>query len=288
MKTDSTWVNVSVFYNMKSWNTILNSCLRPSLALLERRSWIEGYFIHFSKNQGDHLRISCLVSSNHVDDVRQILSNDIKKYISAFPSITDQVKYPLSSIFKNFPNNSVNFNIYKNYAPESEFLNSKELLSLRQLISNLIIAEMAQDIIEEESVFTFGLYMQLGVLKAIFERKDKSILQLREHINNLIFNTEIKSQVLADKKIADLYIENKELLLEIFNEVWNEMPEADWLFPWISTCKDFYTRVNFSTLFSLLNHLVFEHISYLERNSLLITSSLIYNCYFLEKTILKH
>lgn len=278
MKQDQVWLNTSVFYNKESWHTLINDCLLPITTTLKGERSIEMFFLHFSKQQGDHIRVSILLNRENLDKVRELIQRKVATFISALPSITAPIQYPLPTIFTNFTNNTINFNIYKIYPLEVDIFAYKDVINVRELITKCVTEALLNEKIEEESIFTFALYMQVSMIKAHFLTKEDSLVALREILNNSLYNSELKEQIVADRKILDLYSENKELLGDIFREVWEENKDSKWLTHWIEKNQELISAFGFHVTYATLSHIVFEHICYKEPAGLYITSSLIYSC----------
>lgn len=92
-------------------------------------------------------------------------------------------------------------------------------------ISKIILQTLSKDFVDTESIFTFSLYLQMMLLKNCFRENEKAQLAI-----NTILNLPISQKI--DKQEAELlFINNRGLLIDIYNDVWGKAYSEDleWL-----------------------------------------------------------
>ncbi len=118
-------------------------------------------------------------------------------------------------------------------------------------ISKTILEVLSRDIIDDERIFTFSIYMHMMAIKSCFPVHNEAMEVMDEiytyWINN--YSNENASreneEELNEEELNDLYINNQELLMEIYNDVCNnDSSDFQWLSDWGKVCKNAFDKNN--------------------------------------------
>lgn len=260
------WIRVSVFYNSASWHFLIDSCIKPFIISMKKEKYIDQFFLHFSKTQGDHIRLSIKAPEHSIPQFLKLWDTQIAAFLKANPS-------PGSS-------NSVLYDLYKPYPLQTELISETELEKVRCLISDAIIMTLSTKPINQENTLMFCLNLQLGIIRAAFRDHNKAASELMSMLTSLLSRFDPMQQAGIDHKTNALYHKNKEVLTEVVTEIYadgSKNQETDWLHSWVLNCANHINnRKPFQHLFIQLSTILHEHFDFIDLHELLINSYLIY------------
>jgi hypothetical protein len=272
----------SIFYNRSLWHLLLKDAIESFIN--KRNDIIKSFRLFVCTHQGDHITI--IIEPVRISQLLQLekdfLSN-INNYITQHQSITNLLEYPLPSFFMDYPNNSVWLDIDKHLV-----LSEEPQKIAQEQISEAIIGAFEEIEFSIENTYTFLIYMQLSIIRAIFidikEAHEKSI----ELLNSLAKQEKVKenNEITIDKgynyEEIKLSIENnEEALLEIIKDIWstNYGLELKWLATWISYCKSIVNKSNFELFFINLTDLIYDHVGLRNTNLAFLSTKIILNSF---------
>ncbi len=222
--------------------------------LIDEKNSIERWCIYLSDTQGDHITLAVKSSDMQLE---KKFSSFITKFLETNPSEKETAVYPLQNFFMDYPNNSIVFDKEKSFG---DTFYHKEGIA-EQEISKSIIEAFSDDLINTESAFAFFIYMQLGIVKAVFP--DIRLIPKDDILQGLKFGDENEFRLADGMKLdqrgfIELIETNKDIMPEIMHDIWaeNKNPELEWLYNWIRTCKSVIGRDNFKRKFIELSHLI--------------------------------
>ncbi|MGB4774940.1 MAG: hypothetical protein WBP45_07210 [Daejeonella sp.] len=248
---------------------------------MQNQNIISEFYLYLNKYQGDHIRISIKTSEKFNNDFSSAWKFSIEEYLFNEPSNTLPIQYPLTIFFLDFPNNVILDNLYKPYPLVNELLNELDLQSVRKNISEMIIKELSKEIIDAGALFSFCIYLQLDLIKAVNFNKKKILTEVEDIITHLCRDLPTEQLIIIDKMVVTLYNKNRSVLKEIFAEVWNDDSSNEqnhWLMDWSKLCtgilKNGYPTPN---LYETISSIIYKHLYLNSRLELILSSKLIYN-----------
>ena len=275
-----TTMRTSVFYNRSLLHHLIIEVIRPFIAFEKDRNTIENWCVYLSNVQGDH--ISLFIRSANSDQLQKKFSERTQKFLDANPSSKNIVKYPLAGFFMDYPNNSIQVNNVRlfPYSPG----NNKE--NREQAISQAIVDALGNDLINTANIYTFLIYMLLGIIKTVYPAISKArdkVADLLQYVNNP-YGTEENSQSILPEDHAvliQLMENNKKVFPEIIYHVWDENadPELTWLYEWIHACRNFIAVHNFNQNFFLLSRMICRHLGLGDKTISSLSCRLIFNSF---------
>ena len=203
--------NYSIFYSITSWHKILNEAIKPFLLKHTSENLISKYFIAFSKDQGDHIKISL-----YTEDESKAILNEfhsiIGYYIDLKPSMNSIEKSLGDSFFMNFENNQILIELFNFDTQEDDSLDKSFASDRRNIlfeISKIITKLSYEDEITDDVLFINALSIHIIIVTCIlkFTGEDKSIF-LKKYIVSASKNLNISQQVLIDKNSIAILIDN--------------------------------------------------------------------------------
>ena len=120
-------------------------------------------------------------------------------------------------------------------------------------ISKTILEVLSREVIDTERIFTFSLYMQMMAIKSCFPMQYQAKVVMDEifiyWMNNYSHESYLheKEEAVNEEELNDLYVDNRELLEEIYDDVCNNRSsDFQWLVDWGSICKNAFDKSNSS------------------------------------------
>lgn len=254
---------VSIYYNRSSCHDLITNVIKPFIR--QEQGNLETYFIYLGTSQGDHLTFAAKPMDNN--NFQQRFSILIEQFLLASPSASKVIEYPLQSFFMDYPNNSFLFNKNKLIGHSQNNIVSD---LIKHQISKSIIDVFGNEEIDNESIYTFIIYMQLGIIRAA----NSTIKQAHAssiHIKNYLENQEdleknemeIETIEYDHEDFKLLFDSNKEMLVEIIEQIWtdtNYSSELTWLETWVLNCKQSINEFGVAQSFVTLSELICEHV----------------------------
>lgn len=140
--------------------------------------------------------------------------------------------------------------------------------AVNAFISRTILEVLSPYGMDFERIFTLSLYMQMVIIKSCFPIQNQAEQVIDEILSywNKHNNSKKTEEEINDKELNNLYTANRGLMVEIYNDVWNNCPtDSQWINDWNKTCIKACNKSNSSSencieLFDALNvHLETSH-----------------------------
>lgn len=266
----NTGIPVSVFYNRLSWHNLIKHVISPFI----RREYCHGNLIsssiYLSAVQGDHITI-VLIPSDTETQIEQRFSIAAEQFLFENPSHTDPIEYPLKGFFMDYPNNSVwcklfAFNSMNHLTPEN----------MDQHISEAIMKVFENGETDMESIYTFIIYMRLGIIKAAYPDLRQARIEvgkLAQYAEENIVNYSEEGKDL--ESIMQLGRHNTGVMTDIITDIWEEVDfdrELTWMKSWIEICKRCLGNKRFQDVFNSISIQICNQVGL--KSSLVLLSSL--------------
>ena len=225
-------VNVSIFYGMSGWHLLLQQIQSIAYHLKEQHL-LESYAVSLNFRRGENIRFSGRVLPGN--DV--LLATETERlalaFLHQFHSVSHVPPYPVEGFLMNFPNNSVQYNLFKPVTEFTERPLAPFQADCQEALSKHLVSILSEEEVTNDTIFSFGLYAFLG----IFSGCSSNISEAISLVN--LFNNASR-WVSAGKSMADeIFQANREPLLEEYTlhllETTTTPPH------WMSQWRD-YTR----------------------------------------------
>jgi len=289
-KSNHSNITVSIFYSRSAWHDLIASAIKPFIYNEQNKNTDMTYYIYLCTNQGEHVTV--VLQRDKENKLEQKFIKYIEKFISKNKSTTKAIEYPLPGFFMDYPNNSVWADIDNLYT----FSPIECPSNIRYNLSQILIDALGDSEIETETIYTFLIYMQLGIIKsaypAIKTARNGAIILLKYLSENEYIKQEvtIESQEYDYEDIKLSFENNKEILLEIIDDIWNAegyQAELKWVELWVNSCRQIFKNSDLNKSFIYLNDLVHDHIGLGNKNLPGLSSKLILSSFIqLSKSLL--
>lgn len=255
-KLSKNWVRGSVFYERRSWHRLLSEAIFP---FLNKTTYlIETYTMQLCIAPRDHIKIALRSASAQSAELEERFLEYMDIYLLSNPSETVEVGY------KFYPNNTAWTNQYN----ERDFYlmtDKRDFSFIRKSIA-LSFKMLSADVIDMSGAYSFILYMQLGIIRAIY-----SLDEVSEKIKGTItflktqYNDRSKFINATSEKAALRFLSaNRRMLIKAAEDVWSDClyidDELKWLKEWIEACVFFIRNTNndYNEFFILISRLIYD------------------------------
>lgn len=209
--TPGDWILISIFYGKSQLKELIAQALSPMLTENLKNGSIRSIYSALSSYQGDNLRIAFECTTGNNVNLIEDIHNQLQTYLSENPSILSKIDYFGKSFFMDFPNNSIQYNLYQ-LITINPYINT-----LRSTVSERILAFLAEDENDEASFLTFALSNMMIFCQVAENVYDHSInTRILEFLYEGDHNADLKKMF---KLYDQLFEGNKEMIVALYNEV---------------------------------------------------------------------
>lgn len=216
------WLSTSLFCKKAHWNKLLDLGIKP---FVENNKLVKAFKINFSYLSGDNLQLALLTELDSRIELSNITADYFKHYFQgvAQPSIGLQLGF--SGIFMPFSANSIQFGLYQ---PETLTIVELQKYSLCNGLSQAMIAAL-KDEIDDEIILTFGIYLQVGIIKVLFNSMSD--------LNDLFYLFD--ENIYNDDKTSSILIANEGIIYEIIQDAVEShlSNQMEWFNQWCDVCR---------------------------------------------------
>lgn len=158
------WLSISVFVAKCNWHILLKDVIHPYINMLFDEDKIISFKLQFDYLCGENIRLALLVPNHLAYKVAKKTDIYFKAFFKKEQLLPISNEGPFNSVFMPYPQNTVQYGLYST----SILSESDDLLIFQQAISEAMIEVFADDnIIDDEIILTFGLYILFGCYKII-------------------------------------------------------------------------------------------------------------------------
>jgi hypothetical protein len=208
---------------------LFRGCLKELLFETFRLKNNFQFLLSLSAQRGENLEISLFIDYDNISSIVSCLDDKIRSYLKFNPAPSEINDYPIKSFFRDISVNNIHYKLFKCRAQESI-----PHLPYRLILSNLFLKIFSEEDLQDESLMTFSLYLNLGLLKYALacSKNQKIYLSLfRDHIIS-----QAKDCDFCDEK----YRENMDEIDTIASDIYSPdfSPDLKWLRPWLDLCQN--------------------------------------------------
>lgn len=272
------WSAISIFYNQNEWHILINEFIKPSLKKLLDDQVIETYALFLDRDKGAHIKVILKPTSSDFND--EIFTGKLGIFLESRPSETVFLEFPLTSLFLDFENNS----FYRDWYTADKLQKESLMLPVKGWIQHEIskaIANVAEaDDLSMATIYTFIVYMQLGILRASFPALADALQEVKKLAHTFPGrfedDDEIEDNTLEYERGFNLLFEhNADLLDEIVFEIWfaDTAKSLPWLFEWQNACQEIAAQMRFNEQYFIIASVIFKQVG-LPSNAILTNATL--------------
>jgi hypothetical protein len=251
----------SIFYNQIAWHELLSGFICPYIQ--QSQNNILHWHLSLSTYRGEHVTLVIEPKQENVQ-----FEEDFKKkaddFLANFPSPMKAIAYPLDGLFMDYHSNTVEYNIEVLYSTAN---NPSLLITIKQQLSEIILQALGGQEIDIESIFSFIVYLQLGIIKSGFTSTKTARVNTLKLVLHLTTQDGGDSNYKASdeeiQRFIDLFEYNKEIFTEIVEDIWNKEKyeaELNWMEQWENACKEYFQTSEFHIAFMLLSQVVYQQV----------------------------
>lgn len=224
MSNDILYLKSSTFYHSAAWAKFITNGFLPFI----KKYPTAAYFFSFNNEQGHNIRLAIAFNTrefeNAAQDLHQHLHNFLKENPSANTISNNQ------SLFQDFPNNSVRYNLFEHIPfsiefPDQELNLNKFFSDFWNLFTNLERATL-EHLLTNRPAFTLQLYT---TLLFCFSDSKKQAQAISDYILKEFYTDEDLLQSANEIEPSDLNVP------ALFSEIWNALKtnedNRNFLFP---------------------------------------------------------
>ena len=248
------WLPVSIFYNGKNWGKLLNSGVRSLIEKINQRGPVD-FILFFSTEQGDHIRLLIKIPADeqkeYMKDCYDVLNAFVTNNSSTAPARGRKI-----NLFRNFPNNSVWFNLFKLRAAKSKMIGN---LPMYTFLSQEILKTMGEFEFTEADILSYYYRFLFRILKCYHGKRKRTLSTTFNKILLYLEKRDLKRNIsyhITDKSIAKFKIKLK-VLPGFFPEKSSADPSQQLLVLWEEKCYSFLREnsglAGCSRIISILN-----------------------------------
>lgn len=240
MALDEYWINLSIFYNKNDWHQLLNNCIYPFVRSMREKKYLSTYSFFISWNRGDNIRLSLLATNEYRWVLLDETDTFFKQYLKTFPSQRTNGPLFSNSIFMNFNENHIFYNLYKRQAIPFDEPIKRIIYEQQEYFSTMLIKEL-KDISDGESRLTMLTYCMWAAISVYTTNIEETLIYTKDLLQHLLWRNEMKN----DKSLNSVDFDSKfkhyqSFLVEIKKDIWSNGVKSDtlrWLRNWKTFCK---------------------------------------------------
>jgi hypothetical protein len=266
----------SIFYNKNQWNRLIRSFINPFLE--NNRNLYDFFYIHFSSQQGAHIRLS-IVSKWYTKRLKHMLENEIAFHFETNPSKVYYEPRRSEPIFMDFKTNNCYWNLYEPHTNRLDIFDLESTLRIRMEISRQILDKLSLNKIDDQQIFTFVLHMYFAIGRGVFQSCERILPILKEVLNNISKHLELEKQISNDIRVNLIIRENEKVINTLANNLWSDFglqKELHWLTDTITLSRE----VGFSSgkiPFLQITAMLFEQLDLQDHKLRVLASMVLYN-----------
>lgn len=230
MPQDYTWLSISLFCEKQRWNNLLNDSIYLFLKSNQFCSILTAYTLEFNYEGGSNIRVALLMNNAYIEEFLPKIDAYFKKYYASIKVNENNNNIYPNRIFQPYPPDSIQYGLYKPIVVANRDLDK---FNLPIALSKIIIEALKDESFDDETILTFGIYLNVGLIKAIMQLKPLLIHKLLTSYSLNYYND------IVDEDFSDTINKNKNTVFEIVEDILGSDASRVpfWAETWIKICK---------------------------------------------------
>lgn len=229
MKENDVWLVSSLFCNNRQWHKLLKYGVEPFISYLNHKHDSYLFLIAFNYHLGPNVRLGIAAPADEAEKIAEEIDRYFKEVFKKYNFRAKKVIYPPPGFFLPFAENTIQYGLYKHPVIKKDYL-------FEAAFSKTLLIAMQEEPIDDGTLLVFNFYLQISLIKAFSALLPEKLL-----VGILFDPREARCDCASDhfRLISEKYIENKLILLEIYNDIIDfpaKDPKVSWLPLWLKAC----------------------------------------------------
>jgi len=156
-------LSISVFAQKKKYRLYFKAFIHPLFEKLEEAGFLMDFQIMLNNISGDNIRLVLVIANNMQTEAIAILQTSFTDFINRYALQPKVFKNERSSIFMNFPVNSIQYGLFSTRG----FADDPTTAMLRKGISKVMIKLFCQENIDDDLLVTFSVCIWFSWIKVL-------------------------------------------------------------------------------------------------------------------------
>lgn len=227
MKEDGgQWLSISLFTGMENWHKALREIYSFMNLYYLRDSVL--YVLEFNLSGGPNIRLAFAVNPDDAFSKIKRFHIHFKHYFAQFSQSSELIVPNKSSIFMNFPANSVHYGLFEIQEFASNYYSS---VKVECTISELMLKLFMEEEVTQEKLLISSLYLHLTLISAFLKISNNKLDFITEFHKHAFDAANIELSILENE-----FLENIEILRLIKRDVFENDGDGeydDWIDEWM-------------------------------------------------------
>lgn len=212
-------LSISLFSPISGWQILLKDGIIPFFCFLKDR--LISYRVQFNYDCGPNIRLSLYVHSGNAMDVAKEADLFFKVFFQELEKPTDSEPLKFDGLFMPFPSNSIRYGLF-------EVAGMEKMEPLEKAFSVLVLNGLSDEVIDEEAVLTFCIYVSFLNYKAVKQRGMKACVEWSGfyHQQDLLYRDIEPDYSAITAKQAELATALGNYYIEIDSDMEEGLPEC--------------------------------------------------------------
>jgi hypothetical protein len=217
------WLKMSLFYSRSHWGHLVSRAIRPFLMEMQADGCLDRYMVYLGHMAGDHVRISVHAADDKKIEILRQADQYFLDYFGSHPS-PDQIKdlNPVKSVsfFKDFPNNTIRYNVFKIDVIPPERMFPQVFEDLRYAFSKILLDIPGALLSDTRKMFRFSIALHIVAIRCYASANiDVALAAMELLLAEADLSNRRPKLVLG---FEELFTNNSTEILSIYQSVWSD------------------------------------------------------------------
>lgn len=167
MISHKNWLFVSLYYQRNKWGLMFDEAIMVFIRKVKYENLIISYILHLNNFRGNYIGISFHTTNSKLLTLAATIDHFFKNYFIEHPSKDEPTNLTPTGIFKNFHNNSIQYNLHLFPFTPKQLSSKKVEVELCKRLSPIMIEALGKEEIDLTILVTYSSYLHLLLLKVI-------------------------------------------------------------------------------------------------------------------------
>jgi hypothetical protein len=228
-------VTMTLFYAKSKWHILIKDFLIPLLKeinLLDKQTY---HVVHFNEERGQNICVTWFISTSYGDLILEKIHHEGKLFLKNNPSRYNCPIFNTHSTFKNFPLNSVHYNLYKFPYIKIKHLDLYDFIRISSSLTAIISRVLVNDPIDTDVTFTLAFYLHVLLIKTFSLELDAKLTSIDDSPDN-------NRSIVSDNEMQNIFVNNRaifdDIIIDLNNDNFLNEKDNNWLLLWSQTCYE--------------------------------------------------
>lgn len=224
---------MSLFSSRRHAHCVLNEAISPFVTQYSELGALKSWFFELNSHLGENIRLSLLVPFDQAPKMARNAKKHFRLFFFERGLAVKPLSFPLAGIFLPFPENSIQFGLYRVTVEKTEFDEG----DWDRRVSAILLEALAKEEIDDETVFSLCLYLHLTL-----KREFLCLCPANESLFKEFYET--SDSIAGTPSVLTVWQEkledNKAVLKEICTDISDSTfyERQNWLSRWATLCAE--------------------------------------------------